>query len=46
MNELGTSLRRVSKFLSRQWVNASAASISRLKDGHLFAGACKLASDY
>src|SRR5215472_18308512 len=43
MDKLSAALRRVSKFLSRQWVDASTASISRLEDGHLFAGACKLA---
>ena len=46
MDELGAALRWVSKFLSRQWVDASTASISRLEDGHLFAGACKLASGH
>jgi hypothetical protein len=44
MDELGAALRRVSKLLSRQWVDASTASISRFEDGHLFAGSCKLAS--
>jgi hypothetical protein len=44
MDELGAALRQISKFLSRQWVDASTASISRLEDGHFFAGACKLAS--
>jgi hypothetical protein len=46
MDELSAALRRISKFLSRQWVDASTASISRLEDGHLFAGACKLASGH
>jgi hypothetical protein len=46
MDELGAALRRVSKFLGRQWVDASTTSISRLEDGHLFAGACKLASGH
>jgi hypothetical protein len=46
MHELGATLRRVSKFLSRQWVDASTASISCLENGHLFAGACKLASGH
>src|ERR1700740_2640112 len=46
MAELSAALRRISKFLSRQWVDASTASISRLEDGHLFAGACKLASGH
>src|SRR6516165_6284444 len=46
MDELGAALRRISKFLSWQWVDASTASISRLEDGHLFAGACKLASGH
>jgi hypothetical protein len=44
MHELSAALRRVSKF--RQWVDASTASISRLEDGHLLAGACKLASGH
>jgi hypothetical protein len=44
MYELGAALRWVSKFLSRQWINASTASIARLEDDHLLAGACKLAS--
>jgi hypothetical protein len=46
MDELSAALRRVSKFLSRQRVDASTASISRLEDRHLFAGACKLAAGY
>src|SRR5260370_323913 len=45
MDELGAALRRISKFLSRQWVDASTASISRLEDGHLFAGDCDACLD-
>ena len=46
MDELGAALRRVSKFLSREWIDASTASIARFENGHLFAGACKLPSGY
>jgi len=46
MDELGATLRRISKFLRRQRVDTSTASVSRLEDGHLFARACKLASGH
>ena len=46
MDELGAALRRVPKFLIRQRVDASAATISRFEDGYFFAGACKLASGH
>src|SRR5438477_10801233 len=46
MDELGAALRRVSKFLSREWIDASTASIARFENGHLFAGGCKLPSGY
>jgi hypothetical protein len=46
MDELGATLRRVSKFLGRQRVNASTASISGLENGHLLAGARKLTSGH
>src|SRR5271165_986639 len=43
MDKLGAALRRVAKFLGRQRVDASAASVSRLEYGHLLACAGKLA---
>ena len=43
MDELGATFRRITKFLRRERVNTSTASVSRLEEGHLFAGACKLA---
>ena len=46
MDELGTTLRRISKFLRRQRVDTSTASVSRLEDGHLFARACKFAGGH
>jgi hypothetical protein len=46
MDELGATLRRISKFLRRQRVDTSTASVSRLEDGHLFARACKLAGSH
>ena len=46
MDKFGAALRHVSKFPGRQRVDASTASISRLKDGHLLAGACKLTSGH
>src|SRR6516165_12166286 len=46
MDELGASLRRISKFLRRQRVYTSTASVSRLEDGHLFTRACKLAGGH
>jgi hypothetical protein len=46
MDELGSALRRVAKFIGRQRVDASAASVSRLEDGHLFARASKLARSH
>ena len=46
MDELGASLRRISKFLRRQRVDTSTASVSRLEDGHLFTRACKLAGGH
>src|SRR5262249_41522260 len=46
MDELGATLRRISKFLRRQREYTSTASVSRLEDGHLFARACKLAGGH
>ena len=46
MDELGATLRRISKFLRRQRVDTSTASVSRLEDGHPFARACKLAGGH
>jgi hypothetical protein len=46
MDELGAALRHVAKFLGRQRVDAPTTSISRLEDGHLLAGACKLTSGH
>src|SRR5262245_6527897 len=46
MDELGAALRRVSKFLGRQRVNAPAASVSRLEDSYPFARACELAGGH
>jgi hypothetical protein len=46
MNELGATFRGKSKFLRRQRVYTSTASVSRLEDGHLFARACKLAGGH
>ena len=46
MDELGTAFRRISKFLRRQRVDTSTASVSRLEDGHLFARACKFAGGH
>ncbi len=46
MNELSAAFRRVSEFLSGEGVDASTASLSRLEDGHLSAGACELATSH
>ena len=46
MDELCATLRRISKFLRRQRVDTSTASVSRLEDGHLFARARKLAGGH
>jgi len=46
MDKLGAALRRVAKFRGGQRVDASAASLSRLKDSHSFACACKLAGSH
>jgi len=42
MDKLGPTLRRIAEFLCWQRVNASAAAVSRLEDGHSFAGARQL----
>ena len=46
MDELGATLRRISKFLGRQGVDAAAASVSRLEYSPSFAGACELTGSY
>jgi hypothetical protein len=46
MDELGAAFRRVSKFLGRQRVDASAVSVSRLEDSHPFARACEFAGSH
>src|SRR5262245_41629350 len=46
VNELGATLRGISKFLRRQRVYTSTASVSRLEDGYLFTRACKLAGGH
>ena len=46
MDELGAAIRRVSKFLRRQRVDASAATGSRLENSHPFSRACKLSGGH
>jgi hypothetical protein len=46
MDELGATLRRVSKILGRQRVDASTAPVSGFEDGDLLTGACKLTSGH
>jgi hypothetical protein len=46
LSALYLALRGVSKLIGRQRVDASAASVSRLNDNHLFARAAKLAASH
>ena len=46
MDKLGPALRRIAEFLCWQPVDASAAAVSRLEDGHSFACACQLAGSH
>jgi hypothetical protein len=46
MDKLRAALRRVAKFFGGQRVDASAASVSRLENGHSLACACELAGSH
>jgi len=46
MDKLGTTLCRVAKLLDRQRINASAAPVSRIENGHLLARAPELAASH